>query len=208
MYIHTSTHTCSYHGGLNLRTQTLVLSKALSKYQLRCQTKSRQKYKCVLLPWWWIYVYQPTSLPTCMWTVFGYAAKHTLMTHAVTFDVRECDPHAVKHKSWKHDQVLRSKWYKMKLHPGRLTWNLRIHPWRSQILFQTIIFGFYVNLWGCKWQPSTRTNSHIGSDVLYSSKKSYPNLSWYINMKISPMSPPETIHNTSDWFTLRKQEHA
>ena len=35
------------------------------------------------------------------------------------------------------------------LHPGRLTWNLRMHPWKRKIIFQTIIFRFYVNLPGC-----------------------------------------------------------
>ena len=37
------------------------------------------------------------------------------------------------------------------IHPGRLTWNLRIHPWKRKIIFQTIIFRFYVNLRGCRW---------------------------------------------------------
>ena len=36
------------------------------------------------------------------------------------------------------------------LHPRRLTWNLRIQaPWKRKIIFQTIIFRFYVNLPGC-----------------------------------------------------------
>ena len=35
------------------------------------------------------------------------------------------------------------------VHPGRLTWNLRIHPWKRKIIFQTIIFRLYVNLPGC-----------------------------------------------------------
>ena len=35
------------------------------------------------------------------------------------------------------------------LHPGRLTWNLRIHHWKRKIIFQTIISRFYVNLPGC-----------------------------------------------------------
>ena len=35
------------------------------------------------------------------------------------------------------------------LHPGRLTWNLRIHHWKRKIIFQNIIFRFYVNLQGC-----------------------------------------------------------
>ena len=33
-------------------------------------------------------------------------------------------------------------------HPGRLTWNLRIHPWRRKIIFQFTMFRFYVNLRG------------------------------------------------------------
>ena len=40
-----------------------------------------------------------------------------------------------------------------KLHPRRLTWNLRKHPWKRKIIFQTIIFRFYVNLWGCSCTP-------------------------------------------------------
>ena len=36
------------------------------------------------------------------------------------------------------------------IHPERLTWNLRIHPWKRRIIFQTIIFRFYVNLRGCR----------------------------------------------------------
>jgi len=26
------------------------------------------------------------------------------------------------------------------VHPRRLTWNLRMHPWKREIIFQTIIF--------------------------------------------------------------------
>ena len=35
------------------------------------------------------------------------------------------------------------------IHPGRLTWNLRIHPWKRNTSSQTIIFRFYANLRGC-----------------------------------------------------------
>ena len=35
------------------------------------------------------------------------------------------------------------------LHPWSLTWNLRIHPWKRKIIFQTIIFRFYIKLQGC-----------------------------------------------------------
>ena len=39
------------------------------------------------------------------------------------------------------------------IHPGRFTWNLRIHPWKRKIIFQTLIFRFYVNLPGCMFHP-------------------------------------------------------
>ena len=35
------------------------------------------------------------------------------------------------------------------LHPGRLTWNLRIIQLKRKIIFETIIFRFHVNLPGC-----------------------------------------------------------
>ena len=47
---------------------------------------------------------------------------------------------------WEWDQL---GW----IHPGRLTWNLRIHLWKRKIIFQTIIFRFYVNLPGCMFHP-------------------------------------------------------
>jgi len=34
--------------------------------------------------------------------------------------------------------------------PGRLTWNLRIHPWKRKIISQFTIFRFFVDLLGCK----------------------------------------------------------
>ena len=37
------------------------------------------------------------------------------------------------------------------IHPGRLTWNLRIHPFKTRIIFQTFSFRFHVNLPGCIW---------------------------------------------------------
>ena len=35
------------------------------------------------------------------------------------------------------------------VHPGRLTWNLKITQLKRKIIFQTIIFKFHVNLPGC-----------------------------------------------------------
>ena len=38
--------------------------------------------------------------------------------------------------------------------PGRLTWNLKITHLERKIIFQTIIFRFYVNLPGCNMSSS------------------------------------------------------
>ena len=35
-----------------------------------------------------------------------------------------------------------------KIHPNRLTWNLRIHPWKRKIIFQIINFTFHVLILG------------------------------------------------------------
>ncbi len=37
------------------------------------------------------------------------------------------------------------------LHPGRLTWNLKITYLKRKIIFQTSIIMFHVNLRGCVW---------------------------------------------------------
>ena len=42
------------------------------------------------------------------------------------------------------------------LHPGRLTWNLKITQLKRIIIFQTIIFRFHVNLPGCRMGPFLR----------------------------------------------------
>ena len=34
------------------------------------------------------------------------------------------------------------------LHPQSLTWNLKIAPWKSRFLLETIIFGFHVKILG------------------------------------------------------------
>ena len=60
-----------------------------------------------------------------------------------------------------------SAWLNIKpedLHPGRLTWNLRIHPWKRKIIFQTIIFRFYVNLPGCIQNTYHIQQTHEGNE--------------------------------------------
>ena len=50
------------------------------------------------------------------------------------------------------------------LHPGRLTRNLRIHLWKRKIIFQTIMFRFYVNLRGCNRSKPLPTHENPNAD--------------------------------------------
>ena len=54
----------------------------------------------------------------------------------------------------------------IRLHLARLTWNLRINPWKRRNIFQTIIFRFYVNLGGC---------NHLGCPK---NPSSFPRIGW------------------------------
>jgi len=36
----------------------------------------------------------------------------------------------------------------MKVHPGKLTWNLKMNPWKRRFLIKTIIFRFHVSFRG------------------------------------------------------------
>ena len=38
------------------------------------------------------------------------------------------------------------------LHPGRLTWNLKMMVWKMIFLFNWVVFRFHVNLPGCIWK--------------------------------------------------------
>ena len=49
------------------------------------------------------------------------------------------------------------------LHPRNLTWNLRIHPWKRKIIFQTIIFRFYVNVRGCTSNETVKPLTFVGN---------------------------------------------
>ena len=60
------------------------------------------------------------------------------------------------------------------VHPGRLTWNLRIHPWKRKIIFQPIIFRFYVNLRGCNWLTACHGTMVADKDEINELKKIIP----------------------------------
>ena len=58
-----------------------------------------------------------------------------------------------------------TKW----LHIGRLTWNLKITQLKRNIIFQTIIFRFHVNLPGCVF----RSSNHGRKRVIFHSSLSF-----------------------------------
>ena len=49
------------------------------------------------------------------------------------------------------------------LHPGKLTWNLKMNPWERRFLLKTIIFRFHVSFRGGKTikKNTPRTPSHL-----------------------------------------------
>ena len=63
------------------------------------------------------------------------------------------------------------------IHPGRLTWNLKMMVWKMMFLFNWVVFRFHVNLPGCIWvliDVTETENSNIKSGVyLYVIKSSH-----------------------------------
>ena len=53
------------------------------------------------------------------------------------------------------------------IHPGRLTWNLKITQLKRKIIFQTIIFRFHVNLPGCSRQKDSQRIGHWSNEYWY-----------------------------------------
>lgn len=51
------------------------------------------------------------------------------------------------------------------LHPQSLTWNLKIAPWKSRFLLETIIFGFHLKILGCT--PDTINANIITVFIVY-----------------------------------------
>lgn len=116
---------------------------------------------------------------------------------------------------------IHSRWNSMKLlhgiHPERLTWNLRIHPWKKKIILQTIMFMFYANLPGCDYHALhqnlkssfilrrsyhlppmfTHIPKHLISQV--TGKKSLP-----VSLVRSYASP--AVHMGDAWYRLLNSE--
>ena len=46
--------------------------------------------------------------------------------------------------------------------PGNLTWKLRIHHWKRRIIFQTIIFSFYLIFWAVVIKPVSTSRVAFG----------------------------------------------
>ena len=91
--------------------------------------------------------------------------------------------------SWRASPTRKEMRRLVRMHPGRSTWNLRMHPWKRKIIFPTIIFRFYANLLGCKMWPSPKkmpqnaeppnkicgNDQHLGRKSFFSVSGRHPN---------------------------------
>ena len=89
--------------------------------------------------------------------VFGTVSYRRVVTGARNWNNIPTVPTVLWPQQGKDSRNSRSERRQQKhLHPRRLTWNLRTHPWKRSIIFQTIIFRFYINLRGCNWAARTK----------------------------------------------------
>ena len=102
-------------------------------------------------------VFANSIAPKLGWLLMSLRRQAT----AVATAWRQCKVREGTAEQWKHYIDL-CGWHgwNVQVHGARPThglhlvltlWNLRIHPWKRKIIFQTIIFRFYVNLQGCIW---------------------------------------------------------
>ncbi len=58
---------------------------------------------------------------------------------------------------WVYQFYCTSMNFKIDTSLSGLTWNLKMGPWKRRFLLDTIIFMFYVKLWGCTFIPQKST---------------------------------------------------
>ena len=83
---------------------------------------------------------------------------------------------------WKLDA-----WNILKTTPRKINgWNLRMHPWKRKIIFQTIIFRFYVNLPGVYM---TSENPPCSTGKYIDSNGALRFASWVVGKSVNFLSP-------------------
>ena len=99
----------------------------------------KQALNCTTYKYWYI------IMLTCL---FWYAFTKYYRFHSHDSWKLCTTPSGINEQlaSWKIPQIFL-------VHPGRLTWNLQITHLERKMIFQTSIFGFHVNLPGCKYHP-------------------------------------------------------
>ena len=70
-----------------------------------------------------------------------------VMTHLFRTEIPKCD----KDFRWKLE---------LELQPRKLTWNLKMSPWKRRFLLKTIIFRFHVSFRGCTHMTQRLHNHH------------------------------------------------
>ena len=106
--------------------------------------------RCPVGRWFWCPYGHKICCPVSMRKLVVYALAWANFVFGLLATLRNM----LKVVHHAHHISVRTKW-KMysqllaKLHPWRLTWNLRISPWKRRFLLETIIFRFHFKLWGC-----------------------------------------------------------
>ena len=108
-------------------------------------------YELVMIGWYWIYlsicIYSFTYILYIQYSSIWHVSTHHLGK------LLRLTANATATFGYKlHCQFTLADWDDFSpegIHPGRLAWNLRMHPWKRKIIFQTIMFTFYVTLPGC-----------------------------------------------------------
>ena len=58
---------------------------------------------------------------------------------------------------------------KISIHPGKLTWNLKMNPWKRRFLLETIIFRLHVSFRGGPQRPKSLESNIRGLKMLKAS---------------------------------------
>ena len=79
--------------------------------------------------------------PTCC---LGWFLRHLLQTPKKRKAVQPFANSGFPPKAF-----AKKAWSSRNLHPRKLTWNLKMNPWKRRFLWKTIIFRFHVSFRGC-----------------------------------------------------------
>ena len=96
------------------------------------------------------------------------------------------------------------------LHPGRLTWNLKMMVWKMSFLFNWVIFGFRINLAGCDCmvgilfprKPGCFTSNEVKQNGLAEESCNWTDCFQFVSLKSLSKPLIEANQREHRWFNL------